>query len=60
MALTPGAFTTYDIDRSVVMFTMMNDTTPINCAISTSAMDGLEKSLQGVTDLKQVRAVCIK
>ena len=26
----------------------------------TLKMDGLEKSLQGVTDLKQVRAVCIK
>jgi hypothetical protein len=26
----------------------------------TLKMDGLEKALQGVTDLKQVRAVCIK
>jgi type II secretory ATPase GspE/PulE/Tfp pilus assembly ATPase PilB-like protein len=26
----------------------------------TLKMDGLEKTLQGITDLKQVRAVCIK
>ncbi len=26
----------------------------------TLKMDGLEKALQGVTDVKQVRAVCIK
>jgi hypothetical protein len=44
MALTPGAFTTYDIDRSVVTFTMMDDGKVVSCAISTSAMDGLEKS----------------
>lgn len=44
MALTPGTFTSYDTDRSVVTFTMMNDTTPVSCAVSTSAMDDLEKS----------------
>ena len=26
----------------------------------TLKMDGMEKVLQGITDLKQVRAVCIK
>lgn len=45
MPLTPGAFTTYDIDRSVVTFTMMDDSRIVSCAISTSAMDDLEKSV---------------
>ena len=55
MALTPGAFTTYDIDRSVVMFTMMNDTTPINCAVSTSAMDALDKSTSTKSDQREAQ-----
>jgi hypothetical protein len=44
MPLTPGAFTTYDADRSVVTFTMMNEGKSVACAISTSAMDDPEKS----------------
>ncbi|MDB5500298.1 MAG: hypothetical protein JWR89_200 [Tardiphaga sp.] len=42
MALTDAGFTDYDIDRSVVLFTMMDDTTRVPCAISTDAMDQLE------------------
>ena len=45
MALASGEFTEYDIDRSVVTFTMMNDGIAVPCAISTSAMDGLEKTV---------------
>ena len=44
MALTAGGFTTYDYNRMVVKFTMMNDETEIACAISTDAMDQLEGS----------------
>jgi hypothetical protein len=44
MALTSGGFSSYDIDRAVVTFTMMNDGVPVPCAVSTSAMDDLEKS----------------
>lgn len=42
MALTDAGFTDYDIDRSVVLFTMMDDTTSVPCAISTDAMDQIE------------------
>ena len=43
MALTRGAFRAYDDDRMVVLFTMMNDQTEVVCAVSTGAMDDLEK-----------------
>ena len=42
MALTDAGFIDYDIDRSVVLFTMMNDTTRVPCAITTDAMDQIE------------------
>jgi hypothetical protein len=44
MALRQGEFRSYDFDRMVVLFTMMNDQTSISCAISTDAMDHLEGS----------------
>src|SRR5436305_832501 len=44
MALTQGGFQAYDFNRMVVLFTMMNDTTEVPCAISTDAMDRLEGS----------------
>ena len=44
MTLVSGAFQSYDFDRMVVMFTMMDDSRIVPCAISTSAMDALEKS----------------
>jgi hypothetical protein len=42
MAFTSGKFQGYDIDRSVVLFSMMDDLTEVPCAISTTAMDDLE------------------
>lgn len=44
MALTRGTFRTYEFDRMVVLFSMMDDQTEVPCAISTAAMDDLEKS----------------
>lgn len=46
MTFSSGVFTEYDIDRSVVTFTMMNDGKTVPCAISTSAMDAIEKSVK--------------
>jgi hypothetical protein len=43
MALTRGNFRTYEFDRMVVLFSMMDDQTEVSCAISTTAMDDLEK-----------------
>jgi hypothetical protein len=45
MTLASGMFQSYDFDRMVVMFTMMDDDKVVPCAISTSAMDDLEKSV---------------
>ena len=42
MALTDAGFIDYDIDRSVVLFTMMDNTTSVPCAITTDAMDQIE------------------
>jgi hypothetical protein len=44
MALTRGSFLNFEYDRMVVLFSMMNDQTEIRCAISTSAMDDMEKT----------------
>ena len=44
MALTRGSFNGYEFDRMVVLFSMVDDERKISCAISTSAMDELEKA----------------
>jgi hypothetical protein len=44
MALTRGSFGSYEFDRMVVLFSMVDGQTEISCAVSTSAMDDLEKS----------------
>jgi hypothetical protein len=43
MMLTRGDFQTFDPDRMIVQFTMMNDATEVACAVTTDAMDHLEK-----------------
>ena len=42
MALSDAGFIDYDIDRSVVLFTMMDSATSVPCAITTDAMDQIE------------------
>ncbi|WPO44583.1 DUF1488 family protein [Tardiphaga sp. 42S5] len=44
MVLTHSVFQNFEYNRMVVLFSMMNDTTEVTCAISTSAMDELEKA----------------
>ena len=44
MTLTRGEFVTYDYDRMRVMFTMTDGQTIVPCAISTDAMDVLDRS----------------
>ena len=43
MALTRGSFVGYEFDRMVVLFSMVDGQRSVPCAISTSAMDDLEK-----------------
>jgi hypothetical protein len=42
MSFTSGNFRGYDEDRSVVLFSMINDLTEVPCAISSDAMDFLD------------------
>jgi Protein of unknown function (DUF1488) len=43
MALIRGSFGGYEFDRMVVLFSMVDGQREIPCAVSTSAMDDLEK-----------------
>jgi len=42
MTLTQGRFISYEYDRMVVLFSMLDGEKEIHCAISTSAMDDLD------------------
>ena len=43
MTLTRGSFGGYEFDRMVVVFSMIDGEREVPCAVSTSAMDQLEK-----------------
>ena len=47
MSLTSGNFSSYDDDRMVVRFTMMNNDDEVPCAVSTDAMDRIEGKSRG-------------
>jgi hypothetical protein len=53
MALTPGKFLTYDFNRMVVLFTMKDDQTEVPCAISTAAMDELDRTIGAKSPLQR-------
>lgn len=44
MTIVRSAYKSYDFDRMVVLFTMMDGDAEVPCAISTTAMDDLERS----------------
>ena len=55
MPLTRGAFRAYQFDRMVVLFSMMDDQTEVPCAISTTAMDDLEKSTRTTSGMREAQ-----
>jgi len=55
MPLTRGTFGSYQFDRMVVLFSMMDDQTEVPCAISTAAMDDLEKSSRTPSDKREAQ-----
>jgi len=62
MPLQQGEVRGYDFNRSVVEFTMLNQSNVILCAVSTAAMDDLEgrhdvKSNQRVDQFMRLREV---
>jgi hypothetical protein len=55
MPLTHATFRSYEFDRMVVLFSMMDDQTEVPCAVSTAAMDDLEKSTRTAADKREAQ-----
>jgi Protein of unknown function (DUF1488) len=55
MALTRGSFRGYEYDRMVVLFSMVDDQREIPCAVSTAAMDDLEKPARTKSDQREAQ-----
>lgn len=55
MSLTRGSFGGYEFNRMVVLFSMIDGQREVPCAVSTSAMDGLEKAKQTTPDEREAQ-----
>ena len=55
MALTRGSFGGYEFDRMVVLFSKVDGQREIPCAVSTSAMDDLEKPERSKPDQREAQ-----
>ena len=55
MALTRGNFGGYEFDRMGVLFSMVDGEKEIPCAVSTSAMDDMEKTERTKPDQREVQ-----
>src|SRR3954471_22930119 len=55
MPLSRATFRSYEFDRMVVLFSMMDDDTEVPCAVSTTAMDELEKSTATPPDKREAQ-----
>ena len=55
MALTQGAFQEYDFNRMVVRFTMMDGEAEIRCAVSTGALDDLDKPFKATSAQREAQ-----
>jgi hypothetical protein len=55
MTLTSGSFRGYEFDRMVVLFSMLDGRTEIPCAVSTSAMDDLDKPARVKPDEREAQ-----
>jgi hypothetical protein len=55
MALTRGSFRGYEYDRMVVLFSMLDDQREIPCAVSTAAMDDLERPARTKPDQREAQ-----
>ena len=55
MALTRGSFGGYEFDRMVVLFSMVDGQREVQCAVSTSALDDLEKPARTRSDQREAQ-----
>jgi uncharacterized protein DUF1488 len=60
MALTSGSFRSYEFDRMVVLFSMLDGQKEIPCAVSTSAMDDLEKPVRAKSDEREAQFIRLR
>ena len=55
MTLTRGSFRGYEYDRMVILFSMVDGQRDIPCAVSTSAMDDLERPERTQPDQREAQ-----
>ena len=55
MALTQSQFQEYDFNRMVVRFTMMDGEAEIRCAVSTGALDDLDKPFKATSAQREAQ-----
>lgn len=60
MPLASGEFRSYDTDRSVVLFTMIDGSSEVPCAVSASAMDDLEGARRTRADEREAQFVRLR
>jgi len=60
MALTQGVFQAYDYNRMVVLFTMMNGDAVVSCAVSTGALDDLERPFKASAEQREAQFVRLR
>ena len=60
MTLASGSFRGYEFDRMVVLFSMLDGEREIACAVSTSAMDDLEKPDRVKPDEREAQFVRLR
>ena len=60
MALTRGSFGSYEFDRMVVLFSMIDGEREIPCAVSTSAMDDLERAERTKPDQREAQFIRLR
>ena len=60
MSLTSGRFIAYEYDRMIVRFSMQDAGREIGCAISTSAMDGLERGPQARPEQREAQFIRLR
>jgi hypothetical protein len=55
MTLTRGDFQAYDYNRMVVLFTMRNEQAVVSCAVSTGALDDLERPFKATAEQREAQ-----
>jgi Protein of unknown function (DUF1488) len=55
MTIRQGEYESYDYDRMIVRFTLLNDDVVVPCSISTAAMDGLETRGSAKADQREAQ-----